>query len=48
MNITTLGTLRVLPKFSAPTCQKGLFAIFRGQVIIIDFSSAKFTPFFLE
>ncbi len=39
--ITTLDTLCVLPKRWMAACQKGSFAIFRGQVIIIDSSGAK-------
>ena len=39
--ITTLGVLRVLPKFSAPACQNGSFAVFCGRAAIIDSSGAK-------
>ena len=39
--ITTLGALCVLLKHWTAACQKGSFAIFRGQVIIIDSSGAK-------
>ena len=46
--ITTLGVLCVLLKRWTSACQKGSFAIFRGQVIIIDSSGAKCVPFFLE
>ena len=46
--IATLSALYVLLKRRTAACQKGSFAVFRGHVIIIDFSSAKFTPFFLE
>ena len=41
--ITTLGVLFVLLKRRTAACQKGSFAIFRGQVIIIDFSSVKYS-----
>ena len=46
--ITTLSALYVLLKRWTAACQKGSFAIFRGQVIIIDSSAAKCVPFFLE
>lgn len=39
--ITTLGVLRVLSKRWATACQSGSFAIFRGQVVIIDSSGVK-------
>ena len=39
--ISTLGVLCVLLKRWTAACQKGSFAIFRGQVIIIDSSGAK-------
>ena len=39
--ITTLGALCVLLKCRTAACQSGSFAIFRGQVVIIDSSGAK-------
>ena len=39
--ITTLGVLCVLLKRWTAACQNGSFAIFRGQVVIIDSSGAK-------
>ena len=39
--ITTLGVLCVLLKRRTAACQNGSFAIFRGQVVIIDSSGAK-------
>ena len=44
--ITTLSALCVLLKRRTAACQKGSFAIFRGQVIIIVFSAAKRALFF--
>ena len=39
--ITTFGVLCVLLKRRTAACQNGSFAIFRGQVVIIDSSGAK-------
>ena len=39
--ITTLGALCALLKYRTAACQSGSFAIFRGQVVIIDSSGAK-------
>ena len=39
--ITTLSALYVLLKRRTAACQSGSFAIFRGQVVIIDSSGAK-------
>ena len=46
--ITTLGALCVLLKYRTAACQSGSFAIFRGQVVIIDSSGAKYMSRFLS
>ena len=46
--ITTLGVLCVLLKRRTAACQSGSFAIFRGQVVIIDSSGAKCVPLFTK
>ena len=46
--ITTLGVLHMFSKRWTAACQKGSFAVFRGQVVMIDSSGAKYMSRFLS